>query len=169
MWQCTTHPPPNIFKHPTSQHHDLFFFCQARKTSTLSGHWCRLFGSQIHGGNEALYGTRGVTCLGRGIFCGGLWIGVEGMMTVGSQMNRFDRGCCLKKCLKISFVLKCFVSKVGVRWCLKIRFLNMMAFQKVTYLYESVLCCVVLFVELEVIEVRREWVAVFTRPFSAHH
>ena len=48
----------------------------------LRGHWCRLFGSQIHGGNEALYGTRGVTCLGRGIFCGGCGLGVAGMMKV---------------------------------------------------------------------------------------
>ena len=62
------------------QHQKILFTCFGkiltfsnnicvRVSVDLEGHWCRLFGSQIHGGNKALHGTGGVTCLGRGIFC----------------------------------------------------------------------------------------------------
>ena len=56
--------------------------------------------------------------------------------------------------------------KVGVRWCLKIRiFEENGPFNK----WHSCMNLCYVFVELEVNEVRREWVAVFTKPFSARH
>ena len=56
----TSQPPPQKKnnQHPTSQHHDLCV-----DLFRPWGHWRRLFGSQIHGRNETLHGTRGVTCL----------------------------------------------------------------------------------------------------------